>query len=198
MRPEKFYLETLKAHITIKFGKSLRTPSDFSDLSHDIFKHTNRTIGVTTLKRVFGYVCADHGTSFSTLSNLTSYIGYKDWDNFCKEIDQKGDTYETSGFNLDSIIICATLPLGTALTLEWPGRKRCCIKKIKNPDIFKIEEAENIKLLSDDIGKIENLMLGRPFVMRECKREGVDMGTYTGATKEGISSITPMSIKCDK
>ena len=192
MRPEEFHLEALKAHITRKFGRSLRTPTDFSHLAQDIFNHTNRTIGTTTLKRVFGYVYADYGTSFSTLSHLASYIGYNDWDSFCNEIDKKGDGYATSGFNSETIIVSSSLPLRTTLMLEWAGRKRCRIKKIKEPDIFKIEEAENIKLLCGDIGRIENLMLGYPLVIRDCNRGGHAIGTYTGAIKEGIRSITPI------
>ena len=192
MRPEKFHLETLKAHITRKFGRSLRTSTDFSQLAQDIFNHTHRTIGATTLKRVFGYVCADHGTSFSTLSHLASYIGYNDWDSFCNEIDKKGDGYATSGFTSDAIIVSSSLPLRAILMLEWAGRKRCRIKKIKEPDVFRIEEAENIKLLCGDIGKIENVMPGYPLVIRDCNRGGQDIGTYTGAIKEGIHSITPI------
>ena len=86
----------------------------------------------------------------------------------------------------------SSLPLRAILMLEWAGRKRCRIKKIKEPDVFRIEEAENIKLLCGDIGKIENVMPGYPLVIRDCNRGGQEIGTYTGAIKEGIHSITPI------
>ncbi|MDE7414265.1 MAG: hypothetical protein K2N05_10840 [Muribaculaceae bacterium] len=193
MKVDRNLLEILKEHVAIKFGHNPKTPTDFNLLAQDIYTRTKRTIGVSTLKRIWGYISASHGTSFSSLSHLSRYIGYGDWDSFCSKMEKKLSEYETSGFNSDTIIVSASLQVDTEIYLEWPGRKRCKIKKIKEPDIFRIIESENIKLFPEDTGKIESIVLGKPLVMIACKRDGKNLGTYTGATKEGITSITFVS-----
>lgn len=67
--------------------------------------------------------------------------------------------------------------------------KRCKLKKIKEPDIFQIEQSENIKLKTGDMGKIESIALGQPLILTDCQREGKNLGTYSGAVKEGMAKI---------
>lgn len=192
MQPDKSHLERLKEHIVVKFGTNPRTPTDFSLLANDIFSHTHRTIGVSTLKRIFGYVQSAYGTSFSTLSHLSSYLGYTDWEKFCSQIDKNDVCPPTSGFNSNSLLLSSALPLSSLILLEWAGGKKCKLRKIKEPDLFRIEETENIKLCPLDTGRIESLSLNMPLIIIECQRGEEKLGTYTGATKGGINTIKMM------
>ncbi|MDE6255910.1 MAG: hypothetical protein K2M39_06920 [Muribaculaceae bacterium] len=176
--------------MAIKFTQSLKTPTDFNLLANDIYKVTRQSISTSTLKRIWGYVNSGHGISYSSLSLLSRYIGYSDWDAFYRHIEKMGTSVcPTSGFESNSIIVSSNLHIGTTLLLEWAVMKRCKLKKIKEPDIFQIEQSENIKLKTGDMGKIESIALGQPLILTDCQREGKNLGTYSGAVKEGVAKI---------
>lgn len=189
MKVDETLLNTLREMVSVKFNQTLKTPADFNLLSDDIFKETKRSVSVSTLKRIWGYVSSPHGTSFSSLSILARYVGYSDWDSFSERIKKETPISPTSGFGSNAIILSSSLPLSSSLLIEWRVNKRAKLRKINEPDVFKIEESENIKLLSEDIGKIECFALNRPLVITDCHRDGENLGTYTGAVKEGIASI---------
>lgn len=44
-----------------------------------IFNETGRTIGVTTLKRLFNYIDDNRKASDYTLNTISIYLGYVDW-----------------------------------------------------------------------------------------------------------------------
>lgn len=48
---------------------------DFGLLSSYIYKDTGRTIGVTTLKRLFNYINDERKTSEYTLNTIALYMG---------------------------------------------------------------------------------------------------------------------------
>ena len=52
-------INKIKAKSNLLFDKA----GDFAVLSSLIFKETGRTIGVSTLKRLFNYISDDHRTS---------------------------------------------------------------------------------------------------------------------------------------
>ncbi|MDE6101062.1 MAG: hypothetical protein K2L46_08820 [Paramuribaculum sp.] len=84
MKPDKEKLELLLSIVGKKFGTSPRTPTDFAQLTSAIHQTTGRTIGLSTLKRLWGYVTDQTGTTYSTLTLLCRYAGYSDWDCFCR------------------------------------------------------------------------------------------------------------------
>lgn len=63
-------------HIKKKSSLSFDRASDFSTLAALIADETKSTIGVTTLKRLFGYISDPRETNKGTLNILAQYIGY--------------------------------------------------------------------------------------------------------------------------
>lgn len=190
MEVEKNLLETLKARVAIKFGNTPRTPTDFNLLSSEITKVTGLTIGISTLKRIWGYVPSNHGTTYSTLSLLSKYVGYSDWDAFQKYVVNKTDSAkdETSGFG-NAIIMSEVLTIGTEIELQWSGDKMAVLRKIEEKDKFRLMATKNIKLQPGDTGRISNIALGSPLIIMNVKRKERNFGIYTGATGSGICSI---------
>ena len=62
----------------------MRTPKDFDFLSEQIFEKEHQTVSPTTLKRMWGYLSETATPRLSTLNILSQFIGYDDWDSFCK------------------------------------------------------------------------------------------------------------------
>ena len=68
-------INDIKTKSGLKFDKT----TDFSVLSTKIFKATGRTIGITTLKRLFNYIDDNRNTSNYTLNTIAIYLGYDSW-----------------------------------------------------------------------------------------------------------------------
>lgn len=55
-KTEKIYLEILKKEVERTFGTPLQTPTNFQACMNAILEKTHKSISVSTLKRIFGYV----------------------------------------------------------------------------------------------------------------------------------------------
>lgn len=190
MKIDPVALERLKQHVAATFTCNPKTPSDFDMLAADIFRRTGRTIGISTLKRIWGYVSAGHSTSFSSLTVLSRYAGYHDWEVFCERTaDEAVLASSTSGFGIDTIIACHTLEIGTELQLRWLPDKWCILRKTGQPDLFRVIKSVNIKLAEGDTGRLNSVQVGVPLVLTACRRGDDPIGTYRGVTRQGLESV---------
>ena len=178
-------LNQLRHAVEETFGRTPGSPTDFNNLSYEILINTKNKIGVSTLKRFWGYVKSTHSATYTTLSVLARYAGYRDWDVFCAQ--HKND--KDSDFSSARLLIAANLNLKSVVHAEWSPEKWLRIKKIDNPSGFEVLESNNIKLLPGDIVNIDTLIVGEKFIATDCCLRGVDLGTYIGAQSEGIASI---------
>lgn len=178
-------LRQLKLAVEETFGRTPGSPTDFDNLSYQILSFTNDKLGVSTLKRFWGYVKAAHRPTYTTLSVLARYAGFRDWDSFCSQVKDEED----SGFSTSRLLISANLNLRSVVKADWVPEKSISIRKIEQPDKFEVIESNNIKLISGDIINISIINVGEKFIATECSRNGVSLGTYIGARNEGISAI---------
>ncbi|MDE6535968.1 MAG: hypothetical protein K2K82_08200 [Muribaculaceae bacterium] len=188
MEIDQLKLQLLKQAVERTFGRPLGAPTDFDALSAQILSSTGRTLGVSTLKRLWGYVTSSHTPSYSTLSILARYVGFHDWHSFCSHFHDLDD----SGFSKEGMIIAAELEIGATIRAEWNGDKVCSLRKIAQPARFEVVEAKNIKLNPGDTMTIDTLSVGQKLIATDCLRAGRALGTYTGATKDGIIALTQL------
>ena len=98
------YIERLKICIEETIGKKLKTPKDFTNLSEQIFTRLHIMLSPTTLKRLWGYLNEDKRPRMSTLSIISQFAGYRDWELTFLVVDsinsklEKGDTFQCSIF----------------------------------------------------------------------------------------------------
>ena len=178
-------LNQLRHAVEETFGRTPGSPTDFNNLSYEIHLNTKNKIGVSTLKRFWGYVNSTHSATYTTLSVLARYAGFRDWDAFCAQYKNDKD----SDFSSVRLLIAAKLSLKSVVHAEWSQEKWLRIKKIDHPSAFEVLESNNIKLLPGDTVNIDTLIIGEKFIATDCCRVGVDLGTYIGARSEGIASI---------
>lgn len=190
MNTKECYLEKLREHVAVIFGCTPKTPTDFNLLASEVFKTTGRSLSVSTLKRIWGYIKADHGTSFSTLSILCRYVGFSDFDVFCGHVDKVNAPDYDSDFDQTDIVLANSIEVGRKILLTWRSEKNCILQKIANPNLFEVVESKNIKLQKGDQGKIDGLAIGHPFLIKECIRNEKALGNYYGAKNTGLSTIT--------
>lgn len=190
MKTDESHIELLRQAVAEVFGYVPVTPTDFDLLSSDIERRTSRTLSVSTLKRLWGYVTSATSPSYSTLSVLARYVGWGDWDSFLrrrKEVDAL-PTRE-SGFYDNGVIVIDSLAPGARLRLEWESSKMIELEKTAVPFQFRVTTARNVKLLKEDLLEIRGLALARPFFAENCRRRDADLGAYSGALRSGIAKI---------
>lgn len=78
-------LSRLLRRVEEKVGREMKTPKDFEFLSAQIFEQTRRTISVSTLKRVWGYIDSYRSIRESTLDLLAQFASYDNYQHFCQQ-----------------------------------------------------------------------------------------------------------------
>lgn len=74
--------ERLRAAVEQKMGKPLLTPGDFDELSLRIKMQTGEDLSLSTIKRLWGYTRPCASPRFRTLSVLSRFLGFRDWDDW--------------------------------------------------------------------------------------------------------------------
>ena len=170
------------------------TPSEFKRLCRMIEQKTGRSISLSSIKRIWGYVRYEGFPSVTTLNNLAQYNEFSDWGSFLTNHSIKNSD-ENSGFIEGSLLTTDNLRPGDRLMLDWGYGKSCEIECIAHMR-FRINASHNIKLEPGDTFTLHTLCVGHPIYISDIERGASRMSTYIGAKKGGLSSITLIPAGC--
>ncbi len=162
-------IEKLKEKSGLAFDKS----KDFELLGEDIYRITGRTIGITTLKRLIGYISDERNTNEYTLNTIGIYLGYASWSELCSSLRIDSD------WNfLDDKIYIDELPLGKVITVKYLNRTLSLeVSLFMGRNALRVIEATNSSLKSGDILMVDYLQKGKILEARTVYR-GDDKGKY--------------------
>lgn len=181
-------LESLILLTNNNLGRVPSTPTEFNELCRLIYKKTGKSISLSSIKRLWGYVKYTGFPSVTTLNTLAQYNGFKDWDTF--RVKSSGKYLnEESSFIKDSVINADLLNIGDRLTLNWSFDKSCEIECIA-PARFCIINSNNIKLKAGDTFTLHSVSVGLPLYICDIQRGDIQLPAYIGAKKGGITSIS--------
>ncbi len=161
--------------------------AEFTRISDLIEQKTGTSIGVTTVKRVWGYVKYDGFPARATLSNLARFNGYLDWDTFLRECDTMIENEESKFMN-QSFVSADTLSVGDRVHITWYKDKEVDLEYLGTHQ-FRVTSAVNIKLCEGDALTVHSLSVGLPFYGSDIHRGSDLIPGYLGAQKTGIISI---------
>lgn len=136
-------IEDVKEKSGLLFDKA----GDFGILSSLIFKATGRSIGITTLKRLFYYINDDRKASEYTMNTIALYVGYKSWDEYSasKNLDSEW------GFADETIYVHA-LEEGTNISIQYLDRKvNFSVVNHEGENHLKVVSCENSSLKDGDL-----------------------------------------------
>lgn len=184
----KQIIERLKEKSGLSFDKA----KDYEYLCDSIFKETNRTIGVTTMKRLLGYISDDRKTNEYTLNTIAIYLGYPTWNELCYTIKIDSDwNYEDDTYYIDE------LPLETVLRVKYLNRE-VSFKVIEsdNNKVLQVISTINSSLKEGDILIIDHLKEGEILEAKSVMR-GKILGNYrtNGELKEVVIIENKMAAK---
>ena len=163
-------LTTLRKDVEAAVGRSLTAPNDFAFLSEAVQEKIHEYISVNTLKRIWGYI--DNGGSSptnSTLSVLSRYLGYSDWNDFLANLD----TTATSQSFFGEGVSCDALNVGDRIKVSWKPNREILLR-YTGGNGFIVEDAKNSKLVKGDTFKCMYFIESQPLYLDALMHEGFD------------------------
>lgn len=181
-------LEDLKEECEKVFHKGIVSPTDFNSLSLAVKKSTGRSISVSTLKRIWGYVSYAHTPSYEILSILSEFVGYRDWHDFVNA----ACVTDSSDFIGAEIIKSSELQNGKKVRISWKPDRTCILEYLGNSE-FKVLEAQNSKIIKGDHFSCGVIAKGEPLICHEIRRGGALLADgYIAGKTDGIISLQIM------
>lgn len=181
------FSEQIIEQLKVKSGLSFNKASDFTSLSDMIMSKTGQSIGVTTLKRLFGYIDDARDTNTSTLDIIAAFLGFNSWNEYLTVIrvdsdwNRDYDTIWVENLSLNSIIEVSYLNRVVTFQVVFAeGRKA-----------LKVLHITNSSLKTGDIAFIDKIRKGEKLEARKVCR-GTSSGSYrTNGDVKTIKLLSP-------
>ncbi len=173
----------IKEMLEKRAGYEIRYPSDCERLVYEIADATRQHIGVTTLKRLFGFVKGTSAPRLSTLDILARFLGYRNYDHLLLSLDPDKET----ALSPIRQIQAAEIAPGSRLRIAYNHGSlslECC-----GECLFRIEQSADSHLRTDDVATIRSFRVSYPLFIHQILREGTKLPAYVAAKVSGIERI---------
>lgn len=162
-------IEKLKEKSELSFDKS----KDFESLCDKIFQQTGRTIGLTTIKRLMGYISDDRHTNVYTLNTVGIYLGFPSWEDLCATLRIDSD------WNFDDgTIYVEDLPIECKISIKYLNRDVSFkVVLFKEKKMLQVLAAQNSSLKEGDLLEVTHLKVGECLEAKRAYR-GDSIGNY--------------------
>ena len=151
----------LREMVEASVSRKMKTPADFQFLTGVIQERCKETLGVTTLKRIWGYVEGYDTTRYSTLSILARCVGFRDWDDFLANHNRTG---ESSNLVLGRALFPGDIPADGFVRIAWSPDRRALLRHL-GEGAFQVVESENSKLKPGDSFHCSCFIIGEPLYL---------------------------------
>jgi len=178
----KQIIEDLKKKSALSFEQF----KDLATLASMIEAKTGRSIGVTTLRRLFGFINDEHKTYEYTLNTIAIYLGYSSWNEYIRTIstDSIWD-YE------DKAVYVKQLEIGSVVNLKYLDREVSFrVKQYDGQNMLEVLSAINSSLKPGDIISIYKVEKGEPLVAK-CVIRGEVRGNYKTQGEVAFLEVIP-------
>ena len=181
--PELTYL-LLK--VEEKYGRSVKTSTDFEALSITIERETGDFISASTLKRLWGYVTLQPSPRVATLDVLARFTGSASFAAFCNEL--KIDPTFESGFFTTRFVVSDELKEGDSVTIGWAPNRLVTLQYLGSAS-YRVTSSENSKLRVGDEFSASQFMLGYPLFIDRILRGGEYTPSYVAGKTKGLNYL---------
>ena len=187
MTYRKENIESLKTAVEQSMMRKVERASDFEMLYDEIQHRTGDTIGLSTLKRLWGYIDGYKTTRTSTLDVLCRFVGYPDWHTFVAECcGEEGEL--TSHRVITSTLDSSNLEKGARVHIEWnPARQLELLHT--GEGWFNVLESKNSKVKAGDCFHCERFVIGQPLYVDHLSREGEPPVLFVMGKKGGLTQV---------
>lgn len=182
MANENEILKRIKEQAGVNMNKS----GDFEVLAQSIKDRTNETLGVNTLKRLFGYKTEKVVPRLSTMDILAQYLGYENYESLIKEL---GEDADISLFAPVDSIEVNELEKGSQVRIAYDPNRIFFLTYLGDFHFIVNEVEGSRNIMKGDILTISQLAVNHRFVVAHVERDGKDLGGYESAKYNGLKSV---------
>lgn len=179
-------IATLLQEVERKYGRKVRTSTDFESLSVVIERDINEYISASTLKRMWGYVRLKPAPRVATLDVLSRFCGYDSFSDFREKMKALPDF--SSGFFSTTFISSSDLNEGDKVLIGWAPNRLVALRYLGD-DNFTVVESQNSKLLVGDVFKATQFLLGYPLFIDRIDRSDGPTPSYVAGKKDGLNRV---------
>lgn len=178
----------LRQMIEESVGRKIVAPTDFSFLTGVIAERCHETLGVTTLKRIWGYVEGYDTMRNSTLSILARCVGFHDWDDFLQNHAKRNSSSQVV---LGQAILASQLETGERVRVTWAPDRRCVFSH-RGDGCFEVLSSENSKLKVGDTFHCAYMIIGQPLYLDNFVRGNKPPTMFVIGNKGGLTAVERM------
>ena len=179
-------LACLLQKVEERYGRGVKTSTDFEALSVTIERETGEFISSSTLKRLWGYVSLQPSPRVATLDVLARFVGHASFSAFCQSL--KSDPSFESGFFTTRFVVSDELSEGDSVVLGWAPNRLVKLLYLGNSS-YRVVSSENSKLREGDEFSASQFMLGYPLFVDRIKRAGEFTPSYVAGKVEGLNYL---------
>jgi hypothetical protein len=183
MTPNETEILHLREMVEASVARKMKTPADFQFLTGVIQERCKETLGVTTLKRIWGYVDGYDTTRYSTLSILARCVGFRDWDDFLANHARSG---ESENPVLGRSLHPDDIPQEGLVRIAWSPDRRVLLRHLGD-EHFLVIESENSKLKPGDSFHCSCFILGEPLYLDNFVRDNNAPTLFVVGNKGGLT-----------
>jgi len=167
-------------------GLSFEQFKDLGQLANLIQQKTKRSIGVTTLRRLFGLIDDGHQTYGYTLNTIALYLDFPSWTDYVKT-----KSLDSIWGYEDEAIYVDQLECGSRVNIKYLNRELSLIvKNVNGKNTLVVETAKNSSLHPNDILYVYKIEKGSPIVAERIIRDG-QQGNYKTQGEVSFIEIIP-------
>lgn len=185
-RPE---IVTLRRAVEHSIGRVMHTPTDFEFCVGVIWERMHTTISPTTLKRLWGYIDGADDTRVSTLSLLSQFLGYRDWDDYLANL--KEDAESDMLMNCNSVTT-DELQVKDRILIGW-SPNRVCLLEYLGDNRFRVLESENAKIKVGDTFSSRLFIENEPLYIDNLRQSGLFYPAFVLGAKSGLTMLQKQS-----
>lgn len=175
----------LKKKIEERLGSPLTYSADCERLAAAIEEATGERLGVTTIKRMFGFAGEQVEPRGTTMDIIAQYLGYDDMKDMTRQL---GDASDISMFTPVDEINVSTLREGTQIQFTYDPDRLIVITYIGD-FWFIINESLGSKLRKGDKIRLTQLAKGFELLISDVVRDSTNLGPYHAAKNGGLTSV---------
>lgn len=169
-------------------GQRMQTSNDYIYLCGCIQGRLNTTLGVSTLKRIWGYVDGVREPRTSTLDILSQYVGYPDWATFVSDYCESDEAHSSQLLFANSVK-STDIPDGEEFEITWNPGRRLRLRHL-TADKFQVLASEKSKVKVGDTFHCDRFILLQPLYLFGLEREGCEPCDFVVGNKGGILTIS--------
>ena len=171
-----------------KFGRPVRTPSDFVLIADKIESKTGEHISDSTIKRLCKPNLAYKTVSERSLNVIAQYVGYPHFDAFCQTLEDRGILEESEIAQLPGGIFSDRLSPGDKIRIAWQPN-RMCLLRYEGQHRYTVLETANAKIHAGDSFTCASFVKGRPLYVDNLMQGTTLIASYGMGTSHGLTLV---------